>query len=67
MLPKVKGDGAVGLSICYFILVYNSNIWPNWAPIQDMRRQNLSIGVTLTLTFKVTAMVSFDSPYMVSY
>ena len=35
-LPKVKFDGTVGLSICYFLLVSNSNTWPNSAPLQDI-------------------------------
>ena len=49
-------------------LMFNSNVWPNSASLQDIRLQNLS---DLDLTFqghsKSNVMVSLDSPYMVSY
>ncbi len=35
-LPKVKFDGAVGLSICDFLLVSNCNTWPNSAHLRDI-------------------------------
>ncbi len=38
--PKVKYDGAVGLSICDFLLVSNSNTWPNSAPLRDISLRN---------------------------
>ncbi len=35
MLPKVKRDDSVGLGLFIydFLLVFNSNIWPNAAPL----------------------------------
>ncbi len=32
----------IGLSIYAFLLMFNSNTWPNSAPLQDIRLQNLS-------------------------
>ncbi len=39
---KVICDDVVGLPIYAFLLMFNSNIWPNPAPLQDTRLQNLS-------------------------
>ncbi len=39
---KVKCDSVIGLHIYAFLLMLNSNIWPNSAPLQDIRLQNLS-------------------------
>ncbi len=33
---KVKSEGAIGLPICGFLLMVNSNIGPNLAPLRDM-------------------------------
>ncbi len=41
-LLKVMCDDVIGLSINVFLLIFNSNIWPNWAPLLDIRLQNLS-------------------------
>ncbi len=39
---KVKCDDVIGLPIYAFLLVFNSNIWPNSAPLQDIRLRNQS-------------------------
>ena len=39
---KVKYDDVIGLSLYAFLLMFNSNMWPNSAPLQDMRLRNLS-------------------------
>ena len=39
---KVKCDSAIGFPIYAFQFMFNSNMWPNFAPLQDIRRQNLS-------------------------
>ena len=58
---KVKCDG-IGLSIYAFLLMFNSNIiniWPNSAPLREIRFQNLS-------DWRSNVMMSLNSPYMVS-
>ncbi len=32
----------IGLPIYAFLLMFNSNLWPNYAPSQDIRLQNVS-------------------------
>ena len=39
---KFKCDDAIGLSLFAFILMFNSNMWPNSAPLQDIRLRSLS-------------------------
>ncbi len=39
---KVKCDSVIGLPIYAFLLMFNSNIWPNSALLQDIRLRNLS-------------------------
>ncbi len=48
---KVKYNGTVGLPICDFLFVFNSNTWPNPAHLREISLRNLS---DLDLTFKVT-------------
>ena len=38
----VKCDGVIGLHIQGFLLMVNTNIWPNLAPLRDIRLYNLS-------------------------
>ncbi len=48
-----------------FLVMFNSNLRPNSAPLQDIRLRNLS-----DLEFDLSrsnVIVSLDSPYMVSY
>ncbi len=33
---KVKCDGTIGVPIHGFLLMFNSNIGPNWAPLRDI-------------------------------
>ncbi len=46
----------------------NSNLWPNSAPLRDIRLRNLS---DLTLTFqsrsRSNVIMLLDSPYVISY
>ena len=42
MSHKVKCDSVIGLPIYGFLVVSNSNIWPNSTPLQNIRLQNLS-------------------------
>ncbi len=34
---KVKYDGGIGLVMYGFLLMFNSNLWPNLAPLRDIR------------------------------
>ncbi len=38
---KVKCERLIRLSICGFLLMINTNIGPNLAPLQDIRFRNL--------------------------
>ena len=53
MSLKVKCDGCFGLPIFEFLLVFNSNIWPNSAALRDISLWNLS-DIDIDLSFKVT-------------
>ena len=46
--PKVKYDVAIELPIYVFLLMFNSNIWPNSAPFQDIKLQNMRSDLDLT-------------------
>ncbi len=65
---KVKCEAAIGLLIYAFLLMFNSNIGPNCAPLGDIRLQNLD-----DLDFDVQShsmsniKVLLDSTYMVSH
>ncbi len=39
---KVKCDSDFGLPHNGFLLVFNSNTWPNLAPLQDISFQNVN-------------------------
>ena len=59
MSLKVKCDGAIGLPIwiCGFLL-FNSNIWPNWAHLLDIGLRHLSdLDFDISMTSKVNAIV----------
>ena len=43
MSLKVKCDSAIGRPICGFLLIFNSNIWPNYGPVWNKTVQNLSV------------------------
>ena len=46
----------------------NSNIGPNLAPLRDIRLWNPSdLDFDLSMSLRSKAMLSLDSPYMVSY
>ncbi len=63
---KVKCDSVIRLPIYAFILMFNSNIWPNSSPFQDKSLRNLS---DLVFDFqghsRSNVMASLDVPYMV--
>ncbi len=46
-----------------FLLMFNSNIWPNSAPLLDIRLRNLSDIQGHSMS---NVIVSLDSPYMLS-
>ena len=66
--PKVKCDGAVGLSICDFLLVSNSNTWSNSGPLPDISLRNRSdLDSDLSSSRQSKVIASMDSPFMSSY
>ena len=42
---KVKCDSAIGLPIYGFLLMFNSDIWPNSDPLRDISFQNIKIPI----------------------
>ncbi len=51
----VKFEGAIGLAIFGFLLMFNGNLWPNTTPLRDIRSQNLSdleLYLSMLLKFK---------------
>ncbi len=64
----VKCDGAIGLSVYYFQVLFNSNMRLNWPPLFHISLQNRNIALTLTFQghTRSNVMVTLDSPYMVS-
>ncbi len=55
----------IGLTIYAFLLMFNSNIWPNSVPLRDKMLQNLN-----DLDFDLSRsnlIVSLNSSYMLSY
>ncbi len=41
-LLKVKCEGVIGHHTYGYLLMFNSNIWPNMGPLQDKSLQNMS-------------------------
>ena len=63
---KVKCHGVMGLPIYGFLLMFNSNIGPNKAPLRDISLQNLGdLEFDLSRSLKVKC--EGDSAYMVFY
>ncbi len=66
---KVKSDGAVGLPMSDFIVVFNGNIWANCTSVWNVCLQNLSnlyFDLSRSLKVKSWLMVQLDSPYIIS-
>ncbi len=61
---KVKCDGAIGLPIYGFLSMFNSNIWPNMAPLRNyIRLQNLGdLEFDLSRSFKFKSNCAFGLP-----
>ncbi len=60
---KVKCEGAIGLPIYGFLLMFNSNIGPNRAPLRDISLQNLGdLDFDLSRSLKVKANGAFRLP-----
>ncbi len=60
---KVKCDGVIGLPIYGFLLMVNSNIWPNTAFLRDISLQNMSdLEFDLSKSLKVKANDAFGLP-----
>ena len=65
---KVKCDGGICLPIYDFLLVFNSNIWHNSAPLQDISLWNLSdLDIDLSRSLRVKCDSVIGLPYIVSY
>ena len=59
---KVKCDGVIGLPIYGFLLMFNSNIWPNSAPLLDISFQNLvDLDINLSRSLRSNVIVSTAS------
>ena len=70
MSLKLKCDSVIGLPICGFLVVSNSNIWPNTAPLRDtgISIQSLSdLDIELSRSPRSNVIAPMDSPYMLSY
>ncbi len=66
--PRVTCDGTVGLSVCDFLLVSNSNTWPNSVPFRDIKLWNRNdLDIDLSSLRKSNAIAPMDSPYILSY
>ncbi len=56
----MKGHGVIGLPIYGFLLMFNSNIGPNQAPLRDIRLQNLcDLDFDLSRSLKVKSSGAF--------
>ena len=65
---KVKCDSVTGLPIYGFILIFNSNTWPNSVPLQDISFQNPSdLDTDLPRSLKLNVITPMDSPHILSY
>ncbi len=66
-IAKGKSHGSIKLPIYGFLLLFNSNISPNWAPFRDTSYQKLSdfdFGLLGSLKVKY---IAIGLPYMISY
>ncbi len=65
---KFKCDGAVGLSICDLLLVFDSNTLPISAPLRDISLRNLSfLDIDFSRSIKSNVIIPMDYPYVLSY
>ncbi len=65
MSLKVECDGGIGLTIYDLLLIFNSNIWPNSAPLRDISFQNLTdLDSDLERSLRANVITPIDSPYM---
>ena len=65
MSLKVECDGGIGLTIYDLLLIFNSNIWPNSAPLRDISFQNLTdLDSDLERSLWSNLITPTDSPYM---
>ncbi len=61
MSLKVKSDDIIGLAIYGFLLMVNSNIGPNSAPLRDIRLCNLSdLEFDLSRSFIIIVYLSYQ-------
>ena len=63
MLLKVKYNDAVGLQICCFLLMIDSNLGPNSAHLRDIRLRNLS-DLDFDLSKSLTGQMCHWTSYM---
>ena len=65
-VTQVECDNVNGLTIYGFLLMFNSNIWPNSAPLRDMSFQNLSdLEIDLSRSMGSNVITPIDYPYIV--
>ncbi len=62
MSVKVKCDGGIGFPIYDFLLVFDSNIWPNSAALRDTsiglrNLSDLDIDLFMSLTVKYESII----------
>ncbi len=68
MSLKVKCDGAIGLTICGFLLMVNSNIWHSTALLRGISLQNMNdLEFDLSRSLKVKSNGAVELPIMTSY
>ncbi len=60
---KVKCDGGIGFTIYAFLLIFNSKLWPNSAPLRDISFQNLTdLDSGLERSLRSNVITPMDSP-----
>ncbi len=65
---KIKCNVATGLPIYNFLLVFNSDTWPNSTPLHDISLRNLSgLDIDLSRSLRSNVIMLLDFPNMVSY
>ena len=67
---KVKYDCAIWLPTYGSLLMFNSNIWPNWTPLWNIRLQNLSdleFDISMSLKVKSNGPIGLAYDFLLMY
>ncbi len=59
-MTEAKFDSVIGISIYDFILIFNSNIWPNSASLQDISFQS-DLNIDLSRSLRSDVIIPMDS------